>query len=132
MELLDIVYTVLIGGFSLLMTVVIVSWILSKSRRVDNPLLREQMNPAPKIKVRATHSSRGDQNLNPGHSPIIFPIESYKSRPVKVIRKETHLTEEEVPNRYVSRENRPNQKRYQVLNEEIKKTGIPKISNFYF
>jgi len=90
------------------------------------------VNPAPKIKVKATHSSRGNQYINPGRSPMIFPIENNTSRPVKVIRKVTHLTEEEIPNRYVSRENLPSQKRYQVVNEEIKKSGISKIANFYF
>ncbi len=132
MELLDIVYTVLIGGFSLLLTVIIVSWIFSKSKRVENPLLKEQVNPAPKIKVKATHSSRDNYRINSGNLPMIFPIENHPSRPVKIIRKEKHITEEEIPNRYISRENVPSQKRYQVVNEEIKKTGISKIANFYF
>ncbi|MCK9280846.1 MAG: hypothetical protein M0P71_09505 [Melioribacteraceae bacterium] len=138
MELLDIVYTVLIGGFSLLMTVVIVSWVFSKSKRVENPLLREQVNPAPKIKVRATHSRNNGHFSDMGHStnsknsPMIFPIGEHTSGSEKIIRRESHITSEEIPNRFVNRGSLPNQKRYQVVNEEIKKTGISKIANFYF
>ncbi|MFA7288536.1 MAG: hypothetical protein WC055_06610 [Melioribacteraceae bacterium] len=114
------------------MTVLIVSWIFSKSKKVENPLLQEQVNPAPKIKIRATHASNSGSVTYPGHTPMIFPIEEHTSRPVKVIRRETHITEEEIPDRYVGRETSKNKKRYQILNEEIKKTGISKIANFYF
>lgn len=125
MEIVPIIYKFLIIGGILLIFVVIISFILSKTSRSE-----ETKSPREKEishqPMFLNHNLAGSP-IQP--QPVIFPINSLQPREIKVVRRQSY---EELDNSYRTNGNMNNKngnRRYTILNEEIKNSNYRHINH---
>ena len=138
MELIQIIYDILLYGGILLICVIIISYLMSRSRIEDevnyssvdsssNPkslLLQSKINYEQELFRKKTSSAQ----------PQIFLIDNLEPKEVKIIRKQTvskRDSQEEIriEEKHLNKTN-GNGKRYTIVNDEIRKTKI-RAANFY-
>ena len=118
MEIVPIIYKFLIIGGILLIFVVVISFILSKSNRSEE-------NKNSREKEFSQQPMYINHNLanNSAPRPVIFPINSLEQREIKVVRRQSY---EELDNSYRTNGNsngKNGSRRYTILNEEIKNSN---------
>ncbi len=129
MQLIDIIFNVLIFGGALLVIVVFISYIVSKSR--DEEQSYKSVLPPKPIVVRnqIEQPILRNQNLN--------VVQLYNTpKELKVVRKPTVAKREPPENLYEherlpKRKTGDNGKRYTIVNEEMQKSHKPRVINFY-
>ena len=135
MELIQIIYDILIYGGCLLMCVVVISFILSRTKKDKDTTLKGEMMPRT---LRDNQSMNVEQRVmrknNATGNPQIFVLYQNKPREVKVVRTPTLIKRDsQVKSRTeennVSRTN-GNGKRYKFVNDEMEKSRR-NVANFY-
>jgi hypothetical protein len=138
MELIQIIYDVLFFGISLLILVVVISFLLSKNSNRD----RTNHNAdgvEPLIRMTGEiHNSNMEQQLqrkNQTNANLhIFRIDQHRPKEVKIVRKPTiidrasqeKIRDEESP----LKKTNGDKKRYTIVNDDMKKTRSS-VANFY-
>ena len=137
MELVQIIYDILIFGGALLMIVIAVSYLLSKSKQGS---IKNSVNRTPNIIIQKSNPMvfnqqqvlYKDEAFIP--SANIYKIGSGANKDLKIIRKPTFTDNESPQNNLVSRPTghptNGNGRRYTIVNEEMKKTLKPTVINF--
>lgn len=136
MELIPIIYNILLLGVIVFVVVIFLSFLFSRIRRnSEEELNNSSINRAPlrQQRINAENASavnRVYQNPNPVYPetrPVIYPLNQYQSKQIKVVRKQslpTHVEEER------SRKNKTGNSvnvtngrkpRYVIVNEEMRK-----------
>ena len=138
MELIQIIYNILLFGGTLLVCVIIISYLMSKSRieeeasynSADSRLNQKSLYLQRKINYEQELFRKKISSI----TPQIFPIADIKPKEVKIIRKPTvskrDLQEEiRIEEKHLNKTN-GNGKRYTIVNEERKKSRS-RVANFY-
>ncbi len=138
MELIQIIYNILLLGGTLLVCVIIISYLMSKSRieeevsynSGDSRLNQKSLYLQRKINYEQELFRKKISSI----PPQIFPIDDLKPKEVKIIRKPTvskrDLQEEiRIEEKHLNKTN-GNGKRYTIVNEERKKSRSHAV-NFY-
>ncbi|MEW6193952.1 MAG: hypothetical protein AB1521_02210 [Bacteroidota bacterium] len=129
MQLIDIIFTVLIFGGALLVIVVFISYIVSKTR--DEEQSNKSALPPKPIIIR----NQIEQPILRNQNPSVVQL-YYNPKELKVVRKPTVAKREPPENIYEherlsKRKTGDNGKRYTIVNEEMQKSHKPKVINFY-
>ena len=136
MELIQIITTVLIFGSGLLLVVVVVSFLLSKVKEVDNHEQhgRGNFHSDPVYFHRSANreqlTMRNKQSMP---VPKIFQLDQFKPHEVKTIRKRSsadRLSDEKYYSKEIAK-TKTKTSRYTIVNDQIKKSSH-KAMNFYF
>jgi hypothetical protein len=138
MELVEIISNVLIFGGALLFFVVMISFILSKMKREENPAFSHRPKRLKKSKIETDNTVNDEQGIfrknQNSASPQIFQLDNARQREIKIIRKPTALTRERKensrPDSNLPAKTEGNGTRYTIVNDELKKSPI-KAANFY-
>lgn len=145
MELIQIIYNVLLFGGGFVILLMIILYVLSKSKvhelphkrvrenlAVSDQLIRSRVNYQnqiasilPSNQLQWEQSEIRTKSLQP--RPQIFPIDQTQQREVKIVRKPT--VKGEAKTRTMDDRN-SNGRRYTIVNEEQKRAGSRAI-NFY-
>ncbi len=145
MELIQIIYNVLLFGGGFVIVVMIILYMLSKSKAQELPYTRvrekatvsDQMIRArvnyhnqiasilPSNQLQWEQSEIRTRNLQP--RPQIFPIDQIQQREVKIVRKPTV---KDVTKTRTMDDRKSNGKRYTIVNEDQRRSGSRAI-NFY-
>lgn len=145
MELIQIIYNVLLFGGGFVIVLMIILYMLSKSKAQELPykrvkesvavsdqLIRARVNYQnqiasilPSNQLQWEQSEIRTKSLQP--RPQIFPIDQIQQREVKIVRKPT--VKGEAKTRTMDDRN-SNGKRYTIVNEDQKRSGSRAI-NFY-
>lgn len=138
MELIEIISNILIYGASLFVIVILISFVLSKTRTEEAPYNRYQapqmthpLISQPSVVNREQKTFRKNQTVS---YPQIFQLDNIIPKEIKVVRKPTvakRVIQEEMrfDTKHLSKTD-GNGTRYRIVNEEMKKSGI-KAANFY-
>lgn len=138
MELIDIISNILIYGSGLLVLVIGISFILSRTKsevkfndahQSSNSKLHER-NPLPRMNMEQS-KLREDQTVA---YPQIFRLDTLKPKEIKIIRKSSSSKRESQEKlrfdpKDLSKTN-GNGVRYTIINDDLKKKSI-KAANFY-
>jgi len=138
MELVQIIYNILLFVGTLLVCVIIISYLMSKSRieeevfynSADSSLNQRSLLQQSKINYEQELFRKKMSSI----PPQIFPIDNLKPKEVKLIRKPTvskRDSQEEIriEERHLDKTN-GNGKRYTIVNDEVKKSRF-RAANFY-
>ena len=137
MELVQIIYKILLFGSALLITVVAISYLLSKSKKGN---IQNSVNTTPiaVIEKRVPLVLSQEQTLNKNAAALqgvnIFQMDPRVNKELKILRKPTvndklKQINFETDIRPAKRTNGKG-KRYTIVNEEMKKTFKPNVINF--
>jgi len=138
MELIQIIYDILLFGGTLLVCVIIISYLMSKSRLEEENSYNyavSSLNQEPSVLQRKiNYEQELFRKKIASIPPQIFSIDDLKPRAVKIIRKATvskrDLQEEiRIEERHLTK-TKGNTKRYTIVNEELKKSRSRAV-NFY-
>lgn len=145
MELIQIIYSILLFGGGFVLVIMIVSFMLSKSKVQDLPYARVQEKVTISNQIIRTRANYHNQvasaftnnhvhkeqneirNISQQARPQIFPIDQIQPREVKIVRKPT--VREEARNK-ATEERKMNGRRYTIVNEDQRKSSNRAI-NFY-
>jgi len=120
MEIIPIIYKFLTIGGGLLTLVIIVSYIISKTHQKEeqkHALEKHHIHP-PMFAERPVHQPQAQQQ-----QPVIFPIDAFSHREIKVVRKQSY-EELDMTNRATQSNGTKNgNRRYTILNDEIKNSN---------
>lgn len=138
MELIQIIYDILLFGGTLLVCVIIISYLMSKSRieeevpynSADSSLNQKSLFLQSKINYEQELFRKKISSI----PPQIFPIDNLKPKGVKIIRKPTvskRDSQEEIriEEKHLNKTN-GNGKRYTIVNDDMKKSRS-RAANFY-
>ncbi len=142
MELIQIIYDILLFGGVLLVFVIIVSYLISKTRidetvsynSVDNRFNQKALILQRKINYEQELYRRKMTSIQ----PQIFPIADIKPKEVKIIRKPTAYKRDSqevirIEEKHLNKTNgngNGNGKRYTIVNDDMNKSRI-RAANFY-
>ncbi len=138
MELIQIIYDILLFGGTLLVCVIIISYLMSKSRiEEEDSYNSAEGNFNLKLSFlqrKINYEQELFRKKIGSIPPLIFPIDDLKPKEVKIIRKPTvskrDLQEEiRIEERHLTKTN-DGSKRYTIVNEELKKSRSRAV-NFY-
>ena len=138
MELIQIIYDVLLWGATLLVCVIIISYLMSRSKTEEeasynssNSIVRQKSSS---LQSKISYEQELFRKKIPSVPPLIFPIDDSKPKVVKIIRKSTvsnRETQEElrIEEKHLDKTN-GNGKRYTIVNDDMKKSRF-RAANFY-
>lgn len=142
MELVQIIYDILLWGGALLVFVIIISYVMSKSRiedevsynYADSRTNQKSLMPQRKINYEQIVYRR----KAPPTQPHIFPIVDFKPKEVKLIRKPTEYKRESqeeirIEEKHLTKTNgngNGNGKRYTIVNDDMNRSKT-RAANFY-
>jgi len=138
MELIQIIYDILLFGGILLVCVIIISYLMSKSRIEEQGSFNSTwsgLNQKPsELQRKINYEQELFRKKIASIPPQIFSIDDLKPKAVKIIRKATvskrDLQEEiRIEERHLNKTN-GGTKRYTIVNEELKRSR-PRAVNFY-
>ena len=138
MELIQIIYDILLFGGILLVCVIIISYLMSKSRIEEQGSFNSTwsgLNQKPsELQRKINYEQELFRKKITSIPPQIFSIDDLKPKAVKIIRKATvskrDLQEEiRIEERHLNKTN-GGTKRYTIVNEELKKSRSRAV-NFY-
>lgn len=123
---------------ALLIIVILFSYILSRIKKKENPqieIVRQTNLLYAQKRVLNYEQSILRKNVD-NSLPIIFHVDQYKNRDVKIVKKPTFNEREFQENfrpRNVNtvRKTQSNGNRYTIINEEMNKDKKPFVVNFY-
>jgi hypothetical protein len=138
MELVEIISVILLYGSGLLVFVIVISFVLSKTKTEEehirsyqvSPYKSHQINPLPKVNNEQA-VLRKNQTIS---YPQIFRLENIRPKEIKIVRKST-VTKRESQEalrfdpKHLTRAN-GNGIRYTIVNENLKKKNLS-AANFY-
>ena len=145
MELIQIIYSILLFGGGFLLVIMIVSFMLSKSKAhelpytrvpekvaISNQIIRSRVNYQNQIaSVLPSYRIHKEQNEIRNQSQQlrlqIFPIDQIQPREVKIVRKPTVREDAKIR---TTEERKMNGRRYTIVNEDQKNSSNRAI-NFY-
>lgn len=137
MELIQIIYDILLFGGILLICVIIISYLMSKSRieeEVSYNYADSILNQKPSLLQKKINYEQELFRKKIGSiPPLIFPIDDLKPKEVKIIRKPTvskRDSQEEIriEERHLNKTN--SSTRYTIVNDELKKSRSRAV-NYY-
>lgn len=138
MELIDIISDLLLYGSGLLVLVIAISFVFSKTKTDENSVISYNDYPYKYQQISTQQKVNDEQGaLRKNQTiayPQIFPLEHFKPREIKIIRKSTvtkrnsQETLRFIPK--LSTQTDGNGIRYTIVNEELKKKNF-KVANFY-
>ena len=124
-------------GGALLLIVVAVSYLLSKSRKGS---IKNSVNTNPTLIIHRRNPVVYNQEeilygrAEPYNGANIYQIDSGANKEVRILRKPTATKNEIMQNENIqlrrTRQTTGNGKRYTIVNEEMKKTFKPTVINF--
>jgi len=139
MELIDIISKILLYGSGLLVFVIVISFVLSKTKTEEKSIISyqghtyksQQTNPMQKV-----NNEQGVFRKNQTIAyPQIFRLEHFKPKEIKIIRKTTVTKRDSQEALRFDPKNLTrtdgNGIRYTIVNEELKKKSF-RAANFYF
>ncbi len=137
MELVQIIYDILLFGGALLMVVIAVSYLLSKSKKRS---MRNSINSVPSIVLptRTTAAASREQIIYrkdiPAQGAVVFQIDARANRDLKILRKPT-VSKMDTDEHFRHETKQPkrtnyNGRRYTIVNEDMKKNFKPTVINF--
>ena len=139
MELVDIISDILLYGGGLLAFVIVISFVLSKTKTEEESTISyqnshykaQQINPLQKVNNEQS-ILRKNQTIA---YPQIFRLEHFKPKEIKIVRKST-VTKRDSQETLRFDPKHPtrtdgNGIRYTIVNENLKKKSLS-ASNFYF
>ena len=137
MELIQIIYDILLWGGTLLVCVIIISYLMSKSKNEEDVTYNSSdsiVRHKSSLQSKINYEQELFRKKIPSVPPLIFPIDDSTPKVVKIIRKPTvsnRETQEElrIEERHLDKTN-GNGKRYTIVNDEMKKSRI-RAANFY-
>lgn len=135
MELIQIIYDILIYGGCLLICVIVISFILSRTKKDQGEALKQEIMPRSSRSYKSMNVEQQVMRKNDTTgNPQIFVLYQNKPREVKVVRTPTLIKRDsQVKNRpeenNLSRTN-GNGKRYKIVNDEMEKSRR-NVANFY-
>ncbi len=138
MELIDIISSLIIYGSGLLILVVMISFVLSKTRTEEKPKIsykfaqpvHQTISPVRLIDIEQAISRKSQTESY----PQIFRLDNVKPKEIKIIRKPTETRREsQEALRFDSKKQTKtdgNGIRYTIVNDDIKGKGF-RAANFY-
>lgn len=138
MELIQIIYDILLFGGILLVCVIIISYLISKSRIEEKGSFNSawsSLNQKPsELQRKINYEQELFRKKIASIPPQIFSIDDLKPKAVKIIRKST-VSKRDLQAEIRMEENHLNKtdgngKRYTIVNEELKKSRSRAV-NFY-
>lgn len=145
MELIQIIYNILLFGGGFVLVIMIVSFMLSKSKQQELPharvaekilvseqIIRSRVNYQNQVaSILPSNQLQWEQseirNRSVQQVPQIFPIDQKQLREVKVVRKPT--VREDTKAR-ATEERKANGRRYTIVNDDQRKSNS-RVINFY-
>lgn len=132
MQLIDIIFNVLLFGGLLLVIVIIISYIFSKSRGEE--VIAEKALHPPRLPI--LNYQHSEQSVFRNQPPNVVQLVNNVPKELKIVRKPT-VTKREPPENLYEHERIPksktntNGKRYTIVNDEMQKSKKPHVVNFY-
>ena len=137
MELVQIISTILLFGGVLLIFVILISYLISKSKQVK-AMAEPETVPASVIQNRNYMHVQYDQYSGrksvSQKYPVVYQMEKNSVRDVNILRKPT-VTKREIRDKIqreqnAARKTKGNGQRYTIVNDELRKTAERRAINF--
>ncbi len=138
MELIDIIFDVLVFGGALLLIVILVSYLISRSNNKGMEIRQESVIKPPSVFKNS--SARKEQpvyrNNSRANRPVIIEVDHTKNRELKIVRKYSLSDRDDQQNvqrikKTGSGSGRPAGSRYTIVNEEMNKDKKRMAVNFF-
>ncbi|HOI28192.1 MAG TPA: hypothetical protein PLZ15_00425 [Melioribacteraceae bacterium] len=138
MELIEIIFDILVFGGALLLIVILVSYLISRSNHKQREIGPESaVKPPSIIKNPAARKEQSVNRFNPrGNRPVIIEVDHNKSRELKIVRKYSLSDRDDQQNVQRSKKTgsgtgRSTDSRYTIVNEEMNKDKKRMAVNFF-